>query len=231
MKKYIILLIIAQGLMSCLTSPSADALQFDPDVEPTLKQQMLNDLSFMNSITSQKSTALHRKIFGSVDGPSYQAWFAKRVFSVGKNLCGSSNAVACVIPSWANKMWITPNYTKFDHPQIARLSVIYHEARHTEEDNDNWPHATCPIPFLNESGQDMRSIWTGAALAGEPACDVTAFGSYGSQTILLKNIALNCTNCSDKVKADADLFAKDQLGRIIDAASKTAMKSDFGMKK
>ena len=73
----------------------------------------------------------------------------------------------------------------------------------------------------------MRSIWTGALLAGEPACDTTAFGSYGTQTILLKNIALNCTNCSEKVKADADIFGQDQLGRIIDASSKAAMVKDF----
>jgi hypothetical protein len=213
------------------TSISAHAgLQFDTDVEASLKQQMLNDISFMSSIRSSKTTPLHQKIFGSVDGASYINWLETRVFKVGKNSCGSANAVACVIPIYRNKIWITPNYTKFDHPQIARLSVVYHEARHTEEANDNWGHATCPTPFRNEQGQDIRSIWTGALLEGEPACDITPFGSYGSQTILLKNIALNCSNCSEKVRADADLFANDQLIRVVDAASKSAMKKDFGMR-
>ncbi len=74
----------------------------------------------------------------------------------------------------------------------------------------------------------MHSIWTGALLEGKPACDITAFGSYGSATIFLKNIAKNCSNCSEKVKADADLYGNDQLGRITDPQSKKNMISDFG---
>jgi len=204
-------------------------LRFDRDVDASLKQQILNDLEFMGSLKGSKATPLHRKIFGKVDGQSYLRWFDDRVSTVGKNLCGSDTAVACVLSAWPNKIWMSPNYTKFSQPQIARLSVIYHEARHTEADERFWPHATCPRPFLNDEGKDVRSIWTGALLQGEPACDVTAFGSYGSQTILLKNIALNCDNCTEKVRADADLFANDQLIRIIDPSSKAAMKKDFGM--
>lgn len=205
-------------------------LRFDSDIEPALKAQMLNDLAFMKSVQSTSATPLHQKIFGKVDGASYMAWFNQRVFEVGKDDCGSPTAVACVISIYANKMWMTPNYTKFDQPQIARLSVVFHEARHTERQNGNWSHATCPTPFRNDQGQDVRSIWTGALLAGRPACDVTPLGSYGSQTILLKNIAMNCTSCNQKVKADADIFATDQLIRIIEPKSKTAMKSDFGMR-
>ena len=131
----------------------------------------------------------------------------------------------------SNKMWVTKNYTQFDHPQVARVSVTYHEARHSETQNGNWSHATCPTPFKDANGNDMKSIWTGALLQGQPACDVTAFGSYGSATILLKNIAMNCSNCNSKVKADADIFGNDQINRIIDANSKAAMKADFGMRK
>ncbi len=211
-----------------ITEARAD-LQFDSDVEPALKNQILADLQFMGSITSTHSTALHQQIFGQVNGADYTKWFEARVFTVGKQDCGSSIAVACVDPSYENKIWMTENYTKFDHPQIARLSVVYHEARHTESEHGNWGHATCPTPFLDDHGNPVTSIWTGAQLAGEAACDVTPFGSYGSQTILLKNIALNCSNCNSKVKADADIFATDQLGRIIDANAKNQMKRDFGL--
>jgi len=205
----------------------AAPLKFDPDVSPDLKKEILADFSFVNSIKSSSATPLHQKIFGEVSGATYIAWFAKRVFAVGLDDCGNPNAVACVQPQFANKIWMTPNYTKFNHPQIARLSVVYHEARHTEADHDNWAHAECPTPFKNAQGQDMHSIWTGALLQGEPACDVTAFGSYGSATIFLKNIAKYCSNCGDKVRADADLYANDQLGRIIDPASRNAMIADF----
>lgn len=208
------------------------ALQFDANVEPALKNQMLQDLAFIGSVQASSTTPLHQRVFGAVSGPVYSKWFDGRIFSVGKSGCGSANAVACVIPYMDNnKMWVTRNYTQFDHPQIARVSVIFHEARHSEVQNGNWSHATCPNPFRDAQGNDIKSIWTGAVLAGQPACDVTPFGSYGSQTILLKNIARNCTNCNSKVRADADLFGNDQLGRIIDARSKAAMKADFGMRR
>ncbi len=205
------------------------SLQFDPEVQPMLKKQVLEDFAFIQSIKSTQASPLHQKIFGTVDGTNYFKWFNERVFSVGVNGCGSPSAVACVIIMFSNKIWMTLNYTKFSHPQIARLSVIYHEARHTEEGHGYWSHATCPVPFKNAQGQDMQSIWTGSLLAGQPACDTTAFGSYGSETIFLKNIGKNCTSCSEKVKADADLYGSDQLERIIDPTSKKNMIEDFAL--
>ena len=213
-----------------LSTKAMAEIKFDLNVESTTKQQMLNDIQFMANISGMSSTPMHRKIFGNVNGSAYSTWLTQRVFAVGKDPCGSGNAVACVIPMKDNhKMWVTPNYTKFDHPQVSRVSIVYHEARHTESQNGNWSHATCPKPFRGPDGRDMKSIWTGLPLEGQPACDVTPFGSYGSQTILLKNIAKFCQNCNSKVKADADLFGNDQLGRIIDAQAKAAMKADLGV--
>lgn len=223
-------LFMSLGLM--IAASSASALQFDANVEPALRNQMTQDLAFIGSVQSSSATPLHQRVFGQVAGPVYAQWFGSRIFSVGKNGCGSGNAVACVIPYMdSNKMWVTKNYTQFDHPQIARVSVIFHEARHSEVQYGNWSHATCPNPFRDSQGRDVTSIWTGAVLAGQAACDVTPFGSYGSQTILLKNIAKNCSNCNSKVRADAELFGNDQLGRIIDPKAKAAMKADFGMRR
>ena len=210
-----------------ITSTSNASLQFDASVQPELKKQILEDFAFIQSIRSTNATPMHQKVFGDVDGSNYFSWFNKRVFNVGLDNCGSSSAVACVIVMYPNKIWMTPNYTKFSHPQIARLSVIYHEARHTEEENGNWSHANCPVPFKDAQGHDVRSIWTGSILEGHPACDITAYGSYGSATIFLKNIGKYCTSCSQKVKADADLYGSDQLGRIIDSNAKKNMIADF----
>jgi hypothetical protein len=204
-------------------------LKFDSNVQPSLKAQMLEDLKFMGSIQSTSATPLHTKVFGPVSGQAYLEWFSKRVFAVGVSDCGSPTAVACVMPIYANKIWMTKNYTQFDHPQISRLSVVYHEARHTERENGNWSHATCPTPFKNAQGQDMRSIWTGALLQGQAACDVTPFGSYGSATILLRNVATQCTNCNEKVRADANLYAMDQLQRVTNKNALAQMKADFGI--
>lgn len=214
-------------LLSLLTT-TAFALTFDKNVPQEVQTQMVDDLKFVESVQGAQQTPLHQQIFGAVDGQKYKVFFESRVKSVGMSSCGGGNAVACVQPIWApTTMWLTQNYIKFSHPQIARLMVVFHEARHTERNNRNWGHATCPTPFLDENGKDKVSIWTGAQLAGEPACDITPMGSYGSSTIMLKNISLKCDNCSEKVKMDADLYATDQLGRISDAQAKKTMLADF----
>jgi hypothetical protein len=206
-----------------------NGLVFDADVPAAIQAQMRADMAFMGTIKGGAGTPLHQKIFGSVDGATYVNFFETRVSGIGMDDCGSAKAVACVIPFQdPSKMWLTQNFIKFDHPQISRMMIVFHEARHTESRNGNWPHATCPTPFLDANGKDMVSIWTGATLAGEPACDVTPLGSYGSSTILLKNVQKFCTNCTQKVKDDAGLYADDQMGRITDDGAKQEMQSDFG---
>lgn len=208
---------------------NAKGLVFDDDVPAAIQAQMRADMAFMGTIKGGAGTPLHRKIFGPVDGATYVKFFESRVTGIGMNDCGSAKAVACVIPFQdPSKMWLTQNFIKFDHPQISRMMIVFHESRHTETKNGNWAHATCPDPFLDANGKDMVSIWTGATLAGEPACDVTPLGSYGSSTILLKNVQKFCTNCTDKVKMDAGLYADDQLGRITDDGAKQEMLADFG---
>ena len=67
-------------------------------------------------------------------------------------------------------------------------------------------------------------VWS---LAGEPACDSTPFGSYGSSTILLKNVQKFCKSCTEKVKMDAGMYADDQLKRVTDAQAKESIKRDL----
>ena len=201
---------------------------FDANVPADIQAQMRADLAFIKGIVGEKASALHLKIFGKVDGADYTNFFETRVSAIGMNSCGSANAVACVIPfRGSSKMWLTQNFIRFSHPQVSRMMVVFHESRHTETQNGNWSHATCPTPFRDANGKDVKSIWTGAMLAGEPACDKTPFGSYGSSTIMLKNISNFCVNCTDKVKMDAGLYADDQMGRITNAEAKRQMKDDL----
>jgi hypothetical protein len=201
---------------------------FDADVPQDIQDQMRADLAFMAGVQGSGVSPLHQQIFGSVDGAAYKQWFDSRVTAIGLNDCGSPIAAACVIPFMdPSKMWLTPNFVKFDHPQISRIMVVYHEARHTETQNGNWPHANCPDPFKNANGEDIRGKWSGALLAGEPACDTTVMGSYGSSVILLKNIEKHCANCTDKVKMDAGIYADDQVQRMIDPDARRQMDEDF----
>lgn len=203
---------------------------FDRNVPDNIKQQTIADLAFINSLTGSTASPLHKQIYGAVDGPTYTKFFETRVTQIGMNSCGGGNAVACVIPFYgSSKIWFTQNYVKFSHPQVSKMMIVFHEARHTEVNNSNWSHATCPSPFLDADGKEMRSIWTGAQLADEPACDITPLGSYGSSSIMLKNISKFCTNCSEKVKMDAGIYADDQFKRVIDEDAKKQMRDDvFG---
>jgi hypothetical protein len=215
------------ALLASASSAFAYDFTFDSDVPADIQSQTMNDLNFIASIQSTTQSDLHKQIFGAVDGGEYARFFDTRIREIGMDDCGSGNAVACVITFYANKMWLTQNYIKFSHPQIARLMVLFHEARHTERQNRNWPHANCPRPFVDEQGNPMKSIWTGAPLAGQAACDSTPMGSYGSSMILLKNVSKFCTNCTDKVKMDAGIYADDQFGRVTNASAREQIKNDL----
>jgi hypothetical protein len=221
---------VALSLLALIALPAmAQAYTFDNDVPQAVRNQITNDMAFIKTIQGSSATPLHQQIFGKVDGATYVKFFESRVQGVGMNDCGGGKAVACVIPFMdSSHIWLTHNYTDFDHPQIAKMMVVFHESRHTEDDNGNWSHATCPTPFLDSQGHEMKSIWTGATLAGEPACDITPLGSYGSSTIMLKNVQKFCSNCTDKVKMDAGIYSDDQLGRITGASAKAQMQKDFG---
>lgn len=206
----------------------SSGLKYDSNVAPAVKQQMEDDIDFVQSINGSKATPLYLQIFGEMNGTVLTKWLLSRVKAVGYEE-RDDGAVAYVMRLMPWKMWLTQNFVQFSHPAIARLMIVYHEARHTEVKHGNFSHATCPTPFLDEQGKDMKSIWTGRLLQGEPACDVTPFGSYGSSTIMLKNVAMNCETCSEKVKMDADLYAADQIGRVTNAKAKEQMKQDFGV--
>jgi hypothetical protein len=224
---------LATGLLvllvtGALAPVSGFAYTFDNDVPAAVKSQMQDDLGFVATIQGNGASALHQQIFGKVDGTDYKNFFETRVQAVGLNDCGGGGAVACVIPMIdSSKIWLTHYYVEFNHPQIARLMVVFHESRHTEDANANWPHATCPTPFVDSTGNEIKSIWTGLSLAGQPGCDVTPFGSYGSSMIMLKNVQKFCTNCTDKVKMDAGIYADDQFKRVIDQTASDQIKKDL----
>lgn len=204
-------------------------LEFDSDVPDEIQQQMQQDIDFTGTIAATDVSPLHDNIFGPVSGTSYLRFFGSRIKSVGLSDCGSNLAVACVKPFVSSStMWLTENYLKFHHPQIARVMVLFHESRHTESKHHNWPHSNCPDPFHDANGNDVHSIWTGASLVGESgACDITPFGSYGSSLIMLKNIQKFCSNCTEKVAMDAGIYADDQLNRIVDPKAKQSIQDDL----
>ena len=104
---------------------------------------------------------------------------------------------------------------------MGRVMTLYHEARHTEKQNDMWSHTKCPRDF------PYRSIWTGSSLGGKSACDPTEYGSYASASILLNNISKFCTNCTSKIAADAQLYSDDQVKRVVGSGPVAHIQADF----
>jgi hypothetical protein len=105
--------------------------------------------------------------------------------------------------------------------------MMYHESRHTEVRNNNWHHAKCPIPFRDKNGEDIVGIVSGMKLEGLDACDATVYGAYGSSTVMIKNIAKYCTNCNEKTKMDAEIWAEDGAKRIVDPKAAAQLADDF----
>jgi hypothetical protein len=216
------------AFLACFLLPAAaHAYDVDSDVPPAVASQLADDLSFIKTLTGSAASPLHEQVFGQVDGTTYWNFFNSRIKHVGLSDCGNPKAVACVQLLQPTKMWLTQNFIQFSHPQIARMMVVFHESRHTELQHGGWPHATCPDPFLDENGQPILSIWTGESLAGEPACDTVALGSYGSSLIMLKNISKFCTDCSEKVVMDAALYADDQFKRITGKTAHDQIEADL----
>jgi hypothetical protein len=211
-----------------LSGISASALSYDSDVPQSIQTQMVSDLKFISSVVGNGQTPLHAEIYKAVSGKAYQNFFETRISSVGLDDCGGGGAVACVQPSWdPHKIWLSPNFTNHDTPQMDRIDIIFHEARHSESQHGFWNHDDCPIPFLDENGQDIRGSQSGIKLEGLPACDSTPYGSYGSSTIMMKNIVKYCANCSEKVKMDAQMLVDEMMLRMYVPAVKKQMNDDF----
>jgi len=212
--------------------PAASAAyspRFDSDVPAALRAQFLSDMSFVGGLSAAGATPLHRAILGRVGGDDYFRYLDRRVKSLGVS---DGNArpgvVAYVSPiSDSSKMVIGRGYTTLNLPQIYRVVVVFHEARHTEDANANWRHANCPVPFRDADGKDIVGIFSGTLLAGLPACDDTAIGAYGVGLLMFRNIEKFCSNCSGKVLMDAALYGEDTYKRIVGPAARAKLHADL----
>lgn len=205
----------------------ANQFVFDKNVTSEVKTQMLNDLNFIYQVELSRVSPLHTKIFGKfVKDKTYRSFFTSRVKKVGYDSTQTS-AMAYVQIFNPNKMYFALNFVKFKVPQVSRVLTMYHESRHTEYSKGNWTHATCPMPFIGEDGKEVVGETTGIKLAGLDACDTTELGAYALGGILLNNLSKFCSNCTEKVKMDANFYAEAARKRIIDAGAQKRLKVDY----
>ena len=170
---------------------------------------------------------MHKQVFGAVDGATYQNWFSARVREIKFEPDAEVDAVAYVDHEQAlDVIHLAPEYIQYDHPQIIRVGVLFHEARHAEK-NADWSHVDCPVPFMDDQFSYIVNIWNGRRIEGDPRCDVTALGANGVVAILMDNVAKFCTNCNEKTCLDSGLMKNDAMSRIIDQKAKQQLTDDF----
>ena len=227
--KTLLLAILTLNLLLAEAAKAESNLTFDSAMPAALRTQIEGDLGFLKSITGSGATPLHQQFFGqgAIAGAGYMEFFSARITGFRVDMHPADKLAVAYNRHGVSKLFITPNFIKNDIPQVMRITVFLHEARHSEKNHGYWSHAHCPSPYLDSNGEVVRSILTGIDISGAPACDTTAFGAYGIQAIALKNIQVFCTNCSAKVKMDAGIYGDNHIdSRIIDPAAKKTLLSD-----
>lgn len=225
MKKKFIGAAVLAALLS--TGLVAKAVNFEAEVPEDVKRQAEADLAMVASIKASKASPLHQATFGAVDGKVYTDWFNARVEAFGYDPDDKSGAIAYNDSAWhPNHMMVTDYFVKGDLPQAARVIVLFHEARHSEQKHGYWYHATCPVPFIGDDGKEVKSIFSGLPVAGKAGCDRNGQGAYGTGSLMLLNIARYCENCSEKIKMDADLYGSDNVKRILSRAERQKLTED-----
>lgn len=207
-------------LIVSLVSVSAFSLQYDESVPDHLKAIVNTDLEFASSLKFEKQTPLFKNIFFEKENAIIQ-FFKSRILSVHFT-SATLSIYAFVNTGTPHKVTLTGLFLS-GTTQMSRTLIMYHEARHSETIGAHWLHAICPKSFTDGAG---KTITFDASLAGQPSCDTTEVGGYGVAAILGRNISKYCTNCNEKTKMDAEIYAKESEDRIIDIEAKKRLVAD-----
>jgi len=190
---------------------------FSSSVPISIQNQVVQDLKFIYAYPEYPGAGpLHQELFGTISGKNYEKFFSDHINTIDSGDCaGGKGVMACALGVFGifKRMWLTSSYGVGSQPQVYRISILFHEARHTESVNNNWSHISCV-----ELQKDVRNrVYGSHNLYGQEACDDVSRGSYGLQVVLMSNLAANCKDCSSKFKMDALWNAGHYLERVIDS--------------
>jgi hypothetical protein len=221
-----LLLVLAVSATNLFADNFAPLVYFY-DVPPGLKQLAEQDIALLYSLEATEQSSLHKQIFNGADGKAYERYLRSQVRHIGYSDCGNSGSAACAEPMYADTtIWLTDKYQSASLPQILRAQIFLHERKHLEPGGTpyGWSHIECPSPYLDESGQDIKSLISGKKFAGFYACDQDHYGSFAVGVSMLYQVAKNCSNCSEKVKQDAKLYADEYVQLIIEPKSRAMLR-------
>lgn len=185
--------------------------------------QLKADLLFLATLRGSRASRLSDRDFGTrgrFDGESYLSFLLRHVDIVKFGPC-NEGSFSCADVATPKQIWITPSY--FGLSRVERVSYLIHEARHL--DGARFMHAPCPMPFLDDAGQEIHTrSAAGLYLANLAACDYDETGPYGFQLVFLKNVATNCATCSKEDRGSASSLFDWLLYRILSPASKAKLR-------
>lgn len=105
---------------------------------------------------------------------------------------------------------------------LSRISTLVHEARHSDcavnytKEEAGWLFSTDKTVQEKAPKQcnHRHTICQSGPLAGEPACDGHAWGSYALEAIYFDALALDCPSCSEDDRQLALVESKDAMSRV-----------------
>ena len=99
---------------------------FDAFIPIELQMQIRADLAFIQAVQGNEASPLHQQVFGPVNGLAYLQFFTSRVKAISLDSSDDPGGMVYMRPFVDHpKMFLTPNYTKFNPPQIARLMLLF----------------------------------------------------------------------------------------------------------
>jgi len=178
-------------------------------IAPQNVQELFNlDHHFLTSLQGSQGSDLHQLLFhGPVNGVVYTKYLDQRITQAQIGDCNSAQAFACWRSDSPHTMIYPQASLASNPPQMMRIMVLAHEAKHAEPDQDHFAHVNCSAAVLYNLGVLVPIV-------GTHNCDNDLKGAYGTSLVLLKNIENFCANCTDKIKQDADLYSGASLASI-----------------
>lgn len=225
-------------LVLFLPARSAQSTEFQADVPLELREQVVLDLKRLDSLEYSRVTPFFERLFfwnqsnasrSHNEATSLLNWFEERIRTIGMvhDRHVSETVTHLVDIREPSVMRIAPLYFADERPQIVRIGLLLHEARHSEAEGSHYPHASCPSPFVDSEGKDVRGLWSGLKMERRGACDSRWDGSYGLTAIFLANVSLYCANCSDEDRSQAKIYAEHFAQRVVGFAPRTALWNDL----
>ena len=117
-------------------------------------------------------------------------------------------------------------HTHLSRGPLPRLSVMAHEARHTDcPEIPKAKYSEAEEPEVKKVSQrcfnthqlcPLNKFFTSISLAGLPACDAHSWGAYSVGYAFSRGVARHCQNCSESDLQEALASAADSLSRVLD---------------